>query len=323
MTPAARAGWLAELRLRAVARRVARDRQKRGRERPIRRVGRVIWLAYYHFEKDNAWVLAGHIAYMGLFAIFPFLIFLLALAGAMGQGDAARESVELALSLLPPDVANAIFPAINEVRNAPHAGLMTVSGLVTIWTSSSGIETLRHALNLAYDVADPPSFWRSRLESILLTILAAGTLIAATVLLVVLPLSLDVAAWFLAQPLHYEQFNDGLRYLAGTGILLLLLMALYRVLPNVRLRPLEIVPGALVAWGLWVGVQEAYSLYLRSVPSYSITYGSLGGIVVTLFFFYISALLFIFGAEINSVLKRWRDNREAGRRRAGPEKPAG
>ncbi len=100
-------------------------------------------------------------------------------------------------------------------------------------------------------------------------------------------------------------------------------MALYRVLPNVRLRPLEIVPGALVAWGLWVGVQEAYSLYLRSVPSYSITYGSLGGIVVTLFFFYISALLFIFGAEINSVLKRWRDNREAGRRRAGPEKPAG
>jgi membrane protein len=323
MSPAARAGWLAELRLRAVARRVARDRQKRGRERPIRRVGRVIWLAYYHFEKDNAWVLAGHIAYMGLFAIFPFLIFLLALAGAVGQGDAARESVELALTLLPPDVANGILPAINEVRNAPHAGLMTVSGLVTIWTSSSGIETLRHALNLAYDVADPPSFWRSRLESILLTILAAMTLIAATVLLVVLPLSLDVAAWFLAQPLHNEQFYDSLRYLAGTGILLLLLMALYRVLPNVRLRPLEIVPGALVAWGLWVGVQEAYSLYLRSVPSYSITYGSLGGIVVTLFFFYISALLFIFGAEINSVLKRWRDNREAGRRRAGPEKPAG
>ena len=323
MTPAARAGWLAELRLRAVARRVARDRQKRGRARPIRRVGRVIWHAYYHFEKDNAWVLAGHIAYMGLFAIFPFLIFLLALAGAVGQGDAARESVELALTLLPPDVANGILPAINEVRNAPHAGLMTVSGLVTIWTSSSGLETLRHALNLAYDVADPPSFWRSRLESILLTILAAMTLIAATVLLVVLPLSLDVAAWFLAQPLHYEQFYDSLRYLAGTGILLLLLMALYRVLPNVRLRPLEIVPGALVAWGLWVAVQEAYSLYLRSVPSYSITYGSLGGIVVTLFFFYISALLFIFGAEINSVLKRWRDNREAGRRRAGPEKPAG
>ena len=309
--------------MRAIARRVARDRQRRGAERPLRRVGRVIWLAYYHFEKDNAWVLAGHIAYMGLFAIFPFLIFLLALAGALGQGDAARESVELALTLLPPDVANAILPAINEVRNAPHAGLMTVSGLITIWTSSSGIETLRHALNLAYDVADPPSFWRSRLESMLLTILAAVTLIAATFLLVVLPLSLDIAAWFLAQPFHNEQFYGGLRYLAGTGLLLLLLMALYRILPNVRLRPLEIVPGAFVAWGLWVIVQEAYTYYLRSVPSYSVTYGSLGGIVVTLFFFYISALLFIFGAEVNSVLKRWRDNRDAGRlRRTGPEPAA-
>ena len=61
------------------------------------------------------------------------------------------------------------------------------------------------------------------------------------------------------------------------------------------------------------GAVGLYTLYLRSVPSYSVTYGSLGGIIVTLFFFYISALLFILGAEVNSVLRRRRVNREARR----------
>ena len=64
------------------------------------------------------------------------------------------------------------------------------------------------------------------------------------------------------------------------------------------------VPGAVIAWALWLAAVWGYTVYLRSVPSYSVTYGSLGGIVVTLFFFYISALLFIFGAEVNSVLRR-------------------
>jgi membrane protein len=260
---------------------------------------------------------------MGLFSLFPFMIFLLALAGSIGQGEAAREAVEFAFTLLPPDVGNALRPAINEVRNAPHAGLMTVSILVTIWTSSSGVETLRHALNLAYDVADPPVFWRSRLESILLTIMAAVVVIVSTILLVVVPVSLDIANWFLVEPLHRENFYNSTRYLIGTGLLFLLLAVLYRILPNVRLRPMEILPGALIAWGLWVLLHELYTFYLRSVPSYSVTYGSLGGIVMTLFFFYISALLFIFGAEVNSVLKRWRDNRQVSRsHRVGPDRAA-
>ena len=56
----------------------------------LRKLRRLVWQAYYHFEKDNAWVVAGHIAFMGLFALFPFMIFLLALAGFLGQGEADR-----------------------------------------------------------------------------------------------------------------------------------------------------------------------------------------------------------------------------------------
>jgi membrane protein len=87
-------------------------------------------------------------------------------------------------------------------------------------------------------------------------------------------------------------------------------MLLYRVLPSVRLRASEVIPGALLAWALWVVAVWGYTIYLRSVPSFSITYGSLGGIIVTLFFFYISAMLFVFGAELNSVLRRRHQHRE-------------
>ena len=278
---------------------------------PWRVLRRIVWQTYYHFQRDNAFVLAGHIAYMGLFALFPFLIFILALAGFLGQMESATKSIALAMELLPPDVASALRPAVDEVINAPHAKLMTFSILVSLWAASAGLETLRHALNLAYDVSDPPAFWRTRLESILLTLIAALVAILVMVLLVGIPLVMETVRVVVARtelPIDLDLYN-GPRESVGFLLLLGLLILLYRVLPNVRLRPMEIIPGAVVAWLLWLLAVWGYTVYLRSVPSYSITYGSLGGIVVTLFFFYISALLFILGAEVNSVLKRRRENR--------------
>jgi membrane protein len=289
-----------------------RDRQRRA-EGIFRLARRILWQAYYNFDKDNGWMMAGHIAYMGLFALFPFLIFLVALAGFLGQGDAANNSIALALELLPDDVASALKPAIDEVRSAPHAGLITFGILATLWASSSGIEALRHALNLAYAVADQPAFWRTRIESLLLTVLAAIVVIAVMILLVVIPLVIDtVQIVFHKQAGTAPQpgFLAGYRDVLGFLLLLGLLMLLYRVLPSVRLRATEIVPGALLAWVLWIVAVWGYSIYLRNVPSFSITYGSLGGIVVTLFFFYISAVLFVFGAEFNSVLRRRHQHRE-------------
>ena len=81
------------------------SRRQQRREGLLRLVRRTLWQAYYNFNKDNGWMIAGHIAYMGLFALFPFLIFLVALAGFLGQGAAADSSVQLGLELLPDDVA--------------------------------------------------------------------------------------------------------------------------------------------------------------------------------------------------------------------------
>jgi membrane protein len=69
-------------------------------------------------------------------------------------------------------------------------------------------------------------------------------------------------------------------------------------------RLVEVLPGTFLSVALWASAAELYSAYLASLPtSYSVTYGSLAGIVVTLFFFYISAAIFIFGAQLNGALR--------------------
>ena len=134
---------------------------------------------------------------------------------------------------------------------------MTFGILVTLWASSSGLEALRHALNLAYDVADPPAFWRTRLESLLLTILAAIVVIVVMVLLVVIPLVLEADPGHVASRRSRAAADRLARRLArgrwASCCCSGLLMLLYRVLPNVRLRATEVVPGAVLAWAAVAG----------------------------------------------------------------------
>ena len=122
------------------------------------------------FRHDKGFIYAGYIAFASLFALFPFLLFLVTLAGFLGQGEAAAASIELALELLPPEVAGVLRPVIDEVRNNASTSLLTLSIGLTLWFSSSGFESLRSAVNLAYDVTQYPHFVWSRLQSMLLTI---------------------------------------------------------------------------------------------------------------------------------------------------------
>ena len=84
--------------------------------------------------------------------------------------------------------------------------------------------------------------------------------------------------------------------------------AFYHWLPNVSQRWRDIVPGALLAAVLWLGIATLFSLYLRQATFYALTYGSLAGIIITLVFFYISAGILILGAEFNGVLHDRRSN---------------
>jgi membrane protein len=273
---------------------------------------RIFWQAIVHLIYDGGTTYAGHIAFMTLFSSFPFLIFLTALAGEIGQTEAARDIVTMALSALPPEVAEVIAPAIAEVMSTRRTGLMTISILASLWATSSGIEALREALNKAYGVEESRSILFCRLQSLAFTILFSICIVLIILVLVVWPV-----LWSYIQPmldirLERSWLYGALRYSVAVALLYLVVALLYRWLPSRHLPLREILPGAAVTVILWVTLAGLFSWYLQNLGRFSVTYGSLGGIVVTLLFFYLSAIIFIFGAEINSARRRF----EAARLRA-------
>ena len=277
-----------------------------GRMPPLRLAWRLIWPALDHFVYDKGFIYAGYIAFASLFALFPFLLFLVTLAGFLGQGVAAAASIELALELLPPEGAGVLRPVIEGIRDNASTSLLTVSIGLTLWFSSSGFESLRAAVNLAYDVTEYPHFVWSRLHSMALTVISAFIIILAMLALVVGPLVSELVE-FLSRGEYVEPSTYTLaRHVIGILLLLGLFVGLYTVLPNANVHMIEVLPGALVAVALWAASAKIYSLYLQNLGSYTVTYGSLAGIILTLFFFYISAIVFILGAQLNGAIRRER-----------------
>jgi membrane protein len=265
---------------------------------------RIVWQAIVHLIYDGGMTYAGHIAFMTLFSSFPFLIFLTTLAAEIGQTEAVREFVTLLLGILPDEVSAAIRPAILEVMSTRRTGLMTISILASLWATSSGIEALREALNKAYGIEEARPIWLLRLQSLAFTIVFSICIIVIMLVLVIGPVVWSYVQPHLDVPWEWGWFYEALRYFIAVGLLYLVVALLYRWLPSKHLPRREILPGAAVTIVLWMALAGLFSLYLRNLGRFSVTYGSLGGIVITLLFFYFSATIFIFGAEINSARRR-------------------
>ena len=276
-----------------------RETDKRRPLHPIR-----LWQAGIDLVSDDGLVMAGHLTFIALISLFPFLIFLMALAGFLGQTEAGSEAVAFMLTQMPADVSAALEKPILDVLQETRGGLLTLGILTSIWTASSGLEAARIGLNRAYYTGYRPPIWRSRLESIGLVIVTSGVLIIAMLLLVLGPLAWLAATTLLQLPAAWEEGWHAIRYGFGAGILFLVVTGLYTILPAARLKPRWVIPGALLTVALWIAVATGFSLYLANFAAYSVTYGSLGGVVVALIFFYAMAAIFLYGAEVNAAIAR-------------------
>lgn len=266
---------------------------------------RALWVALRHLLLEDGLVVAGYVAFAALFALFPFVIVLLSLAGFLGQGDAAQESIGLALDLVPAEVAAVLRPVIAEIRSGAPTGLLGVGILVSLWFASSGMEAIRHVLDRAYGGHGTVPFLLARLQSLVLVVLVAAAILVAMVALVGVPILRRAVEWATERRLLDQNLYLLLRYGLGLTMLFALTITLHLALPSQQVRFVEVLPGTLLSVALWAIAAELYSAYLASLPtSYSVTYGSLAGIVVTLFFFYISAAIFIFGAQLNGALRQ-------------------
>jgi membrane protein len=151
----------------------------------------VLYDAFMRFSQDDGWAIASHIALSILTSLFPFLIFVTALAGFLGTKSLADEVYELVHILLqtwPQQVAAPIVNEIHSVLTQTRSGLLTTSVILAIYFSSSGVEAVRIGLNRAYDVRDSRRWWLMRVESIAYIFVGAFALLTLAFLVVLAPL---------------------------------------------------------------------------------------------------------------------------------------
>src|ERR1700722_13025740 len=162
--------------------------------RGIRKILAVFYDAYLRFLAEDGWAISSHIALSTLTSLFPFLIFVTALAGFFGSEDLSDEEGKLIFERWPAIVANPISGEVHNVLTAPRGGLLTIGAILALYFSSGAIEALRIGLNRAYDMIETRPWWLLRLESIAYVLIGAVSLLTLA-FLVVLWLLIWAGVW--------------------------------------------------------------------------------------------------------------------------------
>lgn len=281
-------------------------------------LGLAAWQASRAIMLGRAAADAAFLAYAGIFAVFPFLLFLASLPAYLGEIARTDAAMMAALDLLPDSVADVLMPVLAEVLRNSHGALAPIGLIASLWIASSGVDGLREALMAAYGLRERRPYWQRKLESLAAVLLGGGVFVTLSVLIVLGPL-----LWrLLEQVLPMVAYGratifDLTRYGAGLVVLLGALLAMHRWLPSRRRPWSALLPGAAASALLWLASASLFGVYVAYLNDYSATYGSLGGIIATLFFFYLSALLLIWGGEFNAALRAALRPKRAGRARGG------
>ncbi|MEM8798819.1 MAG: YihY/virulence factor BrkB family protein [Pseudomonadota bacterium] len=258
------------------------------------------------FGQNEGSIMAGHLAFLGLMSLFPFLICLVTIAGFIGDTGAGQEAIRQGLDALPPDVASVVEGPINQVVNQAAGGTLTFSLLVAVWSASSGMEALRTAIRRAYYARPRKAVWRRRLESLGLVLGAALSMIIGISVQVLGPSVWAAVDARLAIPDAVSVLWGFIHYGLTPLLLFTAIYLLFFTLTPARGGLSPRWPGALLALVVWLAIASGFASYLQHFGNYSVTYGSLAGVIVTLLFFFIVGCGIILGAELNAALARRR-----------------
>ncbi len=246
---------------------------------------------------------SGYMSFMIILSIFPFLIFFLALTSFIGASEIGERFISFLIENMPANTTDLIKARVSELAQSPPQSLLTLAIVGAVWTSSSFVECLRTILNRIYGVKSPPPYIQRRLLSILQFLLISFILSFIIFLLIIIPIGLAKIPVFLEIVQGYETLLKSLRYFLVLGSLFLATSFFYYVVPNFKLTFWSVAPGALLAVFLWSLSGYFLSKYIIYYTQLSVVYGSLGGIIITLLFFYVMNFIFIYGASFNKELK--------------------
>lgn len=268
----------------------------------LRKWREIIARAAREFGRDRIPSVAASATFYLLLALFPALSAFVSLYGLVGDVRAAEHTVAAMASVLPGGAISVLTDQLERLARADHGALglaFAVSVAISVWSSNAGVKALIDGLNVAYETPERRSFVRLTRLSLAFTIAGIVLAVATTTLLAAAPATLARLGVSGAPALSLLRWP--LLFAAATAVI----SALYRLGPS---RPAAhwrwITPGGALAAAAWLAMSAAFSWYVAAFGHYDRTYGSLGAIVGFLTWIWLSVMVVLFGAELNSEIER-------------------
>lgn len=261
-------------------------------------------LLYYEaFFRSDIPGQSAQVAFYLSFAVFPFLYFIASVFGlVVDSSDSLRHELYSYLKQLMPDsVYSLVTTTLDEVISGSSGSKVTFSLLITVWSASAGLDALRNALNTIFEIKEERTYFRTKLDSLILTVVLA--------LLSITGVAIVFYGWRLFQMLLSFagiQTSSGLllssmQWIAIFTVLLITLELVYNLLPYHRRFVWNwITAGSLVAMILWIVSTTGFRIYLQYFNSYNRTYGSIGAVIIMMLWFYLTAMAVLIGGMVNA-----------------------
>jgi membrane protein len=260
--------------------------------------------AWKEMDRDNLSLIAAGVAFYCLLGMVPGLGALVSLYGLVADpGDVARFIQSISI-FLAPEIVKLLSDMLQSVASNSNAKLgfsFLLSLVLALWSAKAAASAMMTAMNVAYEEQESRGFIRRTLTALAITISAVLFMITALVLVAAIPIALKLMWWL----------PESVRTVIGLGrwpllavLLMVAMSAMYRFAPSrARARWRWVSWGGVITTIAWMIVSVGFSLYVSHFGSYDKTYGSLGAVVVLLMWFYLSSLIVLMGAELNSELE--------------------
>jgi membrane protein len=287
--------------------------EETGNEVPIpmtrRRLGLVEFFkrTVKEINEDHLAAFAGNLTYKGLFALFPFAVFLLSLLGLFGAPDLLNSLLEQARIVLPNDVVGLLEDQLLGIAESRAQGAFTAGAIVSIllalWGVSGAFRSVMEAMNVMYEIEEDRPFWKVYGLSVFLSLGVAALLITALVLVVFGPEIGGAIADVVGLGFVFELVWNVVKWPVLIGIVLFAFALVYYFAPDVEQRFRYVSPGSIMAVAMWLIFSLLFRLYVESFGSYSATFGSFAGIIILMLYIYYSSFIMLVGAEMNQVIE--------------------
>ena len=265
--------------------------------------GELIKRTFAEVQADNCLGLAAQLSYYFFLALFPALLFMVAVASFFPIANLMDDITAALARVAPYEALKLIQDQLFKISQDKNGGLLTIGMIGTIWSTSSGVTAIIDTLNQAYDIQEGRPWWKVRLLSIGLTIALAVFILLSFGLVLVGPTLAEKVAIWMHLGVVFKWTWLIVQWPLVFGLVTLAIALTYYYAPDAKQDWVWITPGSVLATLLWVIISLAFKFYVANFGSYNATYGTIGGIIVLLTWFYVSSLAVLVGAELNSEIE--------------------